>query len=150
MMIWRDSRTKTIVSGQFWDTPNIEEYRQYWQVNIDHTVSSFEAATKRKADARRRRRGTTAKPKRKKKRSWISGRATLPPDRVNYRTISSGRYISPRLRTEPLLPGPLYPRPRILSSCRFAACPGGGRELACRVLEGKRSREPELLRVPES
>lgn len=29
--------------------------------------------------------------------------ATLPPDRVNYGTISSGRYISPRLRAAPRL-----------------------------------------------
>ena len=77
----------------------------YWRINIDHVIPFFfESATKREVDAKRRRRGTTTKPKRKKKRSRISGRATLPPDRVNYGTISSGRYISPRLRTEPLLP----------------------------------------------
>lgn len=46
-----------------------------------------------------RQRGWRAKkrPRRRKKRSRISERTTLPPDRVNYGTISSGRYISSRL-----------------------------------------------------
>jgi len=52
----------------------------------------------REAEARAGRRGRTKKrPRRRKKRSRISERATLPLDRVNYGTISSGRYISLRL-----------------------------------------------------
>jgi len=115
----------------------LEDIDKYWRINIDRAIPFFfESATKREVDAKRRRRGTTSKPKRKKKRSRISGRATLPPDRVNYGTISSGRYISLRLRTEPLLPATVRSILALVSSLPADSLlawegRGGGRKRTC-------------------